>query len=89
MKRHVTVWVYGRVHGVFFRSFVRNRARLLGLKGWVKNTSAGVEAVFEGDDTDIDKMIGLCRKGPDASLVESIDVKEGQFRGDFRDFEIR
>ena len=30
--------VFGRVQGVFFRKFTNEKARSLGLRGWVKNT---------------------------------------------------
>ena len=44
----VDVRVNGSVQGVFYRSFVRTRAQLLNLKGWVKNTMDGcVEIVFD------------------------------------------
>ena len=50
MKR-AHVLVHGSVQGVFFRAETRNRARALGVEGWVRNTRDGaVEAVFEGDD---------------------------------------
>ncbi|HLG28689.1 MAG TPA: acylphosphatase, partial [Candidatus Brocadiales bacterium] len=42
------VYVHGRVQGVFFRATTRDKARSLGVKGWVKNClDGGVEAVFE------------------------------------------
>ena len=30
--------VFGRVQGVFFRKFTNDKAKNLGLRGWVKNT---------------------------------------------------
>jgi acylphosphatase len=33
--------VHGRVQGVFFRAFTGDKARQLGLVGWVRNTNAG------------------------------------------------
>ncbi len=36
-------FIKGIVQGVGFRPFVFSLAKNMGLKGWVKNTSAGVE----------------------------------------------
>jgi acylphosphatase len=45
----VHVRVSGRVQGVFYRAFTQNKAREMGIKGWVKNVpGGGVEAVLEG-----------------------------------------
>jgi acylphosphatase len=65
MKIRVRVFVSGRVQGVFFREETRWRAKEHNVAGWVRNLSDGrVEAVFEGEDGDVTKMIGFCRRGP-------------------------
>lgn len=57
MKR-VHLWISGRVQGVFFRVYAQKEAVRLGLSGWVKNLPDGrVEALFEGDDVAVDKML--------------------------------
>ena len=64
MKR-VRVIVSGRVQGVFFRAATRMAATNLNLTGWVRNMDDDrVEAVFEGEDSDMEKMIAWCKKGP-------------------------
>lgn len=69
------VVVRGRVHGVFFRAEMRERARSLGLAGWVRNNPDGtVEAVFEGDRDRVDSILGWCRRGPAAAHVEDVEV---------------
>ena len=74
MKRaHVVV--SGMVQGVFFRAETRDRARSLGLDGWVQNRSDGaVEAVFEGDDERVDSMVEWCGRGPAGARVEDVDT---------------
>ena len=48
-RSRVSAAVYGRVQGVGFRWFVRDRAEALGLVGWVRNRADGaVEVVAEG-----------------------------------------
>jgi acylphosphatase len=72
-RAHVVV--SGMVQGVFFRAETRDRARSLGLGGWVHNRSDGsVEAVFEGDDERVDSMVEWCRRGPAGARVEQVDA---------------
>ena len=69
------VRVRGRVQGVFFRVEARDRARSLGLSGWVRNCSDGsVEAVFEGDGERVQSMVDWCGRGPSGASVDSVDV---------------
>ena len=69
------VLIHGRVQGVFFRAETRDRARSLGLDGWVRNTGDGsVEAVFEGDRDRIESMLVWCRRGPSLAQVDTVDV---------------
>ena len=75
MKR-ARVVVRGSVQGVFFRTETRDRARSLGVAGWVRNVPDGtVEAVFEGNDEKVDSMVEWCRRGPSGASVEHVDVE--------------
>lgn len=76
MKR-VHVLISGKVQGVGFRASTRRRAKNLELAGWVKNTEDGkVEAVFEGEDDNVEEMLDWCRKGPSIAKVVNVDVEE-------------
>jgi acylphosphatase len=69
------VRVNGAVQGVFFRVETRDRARSLGISGWVRNLGDGaVEAVFEGPEERVESMVEWCRRGPAGARVESVDV---------------
>jgi acylphosphatase len=71
------------VQGVFFRVETRDRARSLGLGGWVRNTpDGGVEAVFEGDDERVESMVEWCRRGPAGARVEEVEVEWAEVRGE-------
>jgi acylphosphatase len=84
------VLVYGRVQGVFFRQNTQKLAQKLGLAGWVKNREdGGVEAVFEGEKEKVEKMIEWMKKGPPLARVEKVNVFWEEFKGDFKNFEIR
>jgi acylphosphatase len=74
MKR-AHVRVQGSVQGVFFRVETRDRARSLGVSGWVRNLRDGaVEAVFEGPEERVESMVDWCRRGPAGARVESVNV---------------
>lgn len=74
MKR-VRVIVTGRVQGVFFRVTCAREARSLGLAGSVRNLPDGrVEAVFEGLDAHVDRMVDWCRRGPDHARVDALEI---------------
>jgi len=89
-KTRCHVLISGRVQGVFFRQNTLERAKALGLKGWVKNTEDGnVEAVFEGEREKIEKILEWMRKGPPFARVDGLEVKWEDFKGEFEDFEIR
>ena len=70
------IFIYGYVTGVFFRFFIRQNAKRLGIKGFVKNMSGHVEAVFEGSSKEVEELIKLCHRGPPAARVKDVKVKE-------------
>ena len=71
------VVVHGYVQGVFFRDSLRRQAQQRNVAGWVANRPEGtVEAVFEGEPEDIERLVAFCRKGPRGAQVESLDVTE-------------
>ena len=89
MKR-VHVFVSGRVQGVFFRAATERATMGFNLTGWVKNTPDGrVEAVFEGEDENVDKMLAWCHVGPPAARVQEVITNEQPYTGEFRDFNIK
>jgi acylphosphatase len=73
--KRVRVLVSGRVQGVFFRQTCARLAREAGLGGSIRNRDDGrVEAVFEGDDGAVDRLVAWCREGPDHARVEDVEV---------------
>ena len=68
--------ISGRVQGVWFRGFVVENARKLGVTGWVRNRANGtVEAELVGSGPAINELLRRCRKGPSAARVDGIDVR--------------
>jgi acylphosphatase len=88
MKR-IRVIISGRVQGVFFRHNTKKVADKLNIKGWVKNNlDDTVEAVFEGENDSVDRIVEWCQKGPIGAKVEKVDVKEEKYRNEFKNFSI-
>lgn len=81
MTDAIRLVVRGRVQGVGFRWFVRERAREAGLHGWVRNNPDGsVEVVAAGAAAALDDLEAAVRQGPPGSHVT--DVARAPARGE-------
>ncbi len=71
--RDVYLSVEGRVQGVGFRWFVRERARRWGLAGWVRNMTDGtVRLVARGHPDDVTGLMGDVHRGPEGAWVTGV-----------------
>ena len=87
VARHV--FVRGTVQGVAVRWRAQQRARELGLAGWIRNLPDGrVEAWIEGESAAVEPMLAWLRRGPPAARVEDVEVSDAQASGAVR-FEVR
>lgn len=76
------------MQGVFYRASTADKAKELGVKGFVQNEPAGsVYIEVEGEESQVKEMIEWARKGPPRANVTSVDVTEGVVMG-FKTFEI-
>ena len=90
MKVRAHVFISGRVQGVFFRLETRSMAMRRNISGWVRNTSDGrVEAIFEGQKEDVERLIEFCGRGPSGARVTKVDVQWEEYTEEFKDFRIR
>ena len=72
----------GRVQGVFFRDSTRREASRLRVRGWARNNADGtVEAVFEGEEQAVDRLVAFVRAGPGHAEVTRADVTEEEPEG--------
>ncbi|MFD7918257.1 acylphosphatase [Streptomyces sp. NPDC059740] len=77
MSTRARVIVTGAVQGVSFRDSCRRAALDARVSGWVRNRSdCAVEAVFEGDEIGVERMVSWAHHGPHSSGVEAVRVVE-------------
>lgn len=88
MKR-VHLIITGIVQGVGFRHFIKSKARILDLKGFVKNTQDNtVEIGIEGEKEKIEAFVEECKKGPLLAKIKNITVQEEPYKGEWTTFEV-
>lgn len=83
-NRVVQLKITGRVQGVGFRYSMLNEAQKLGVAGWVRNNRDGsVEAILQGSESAVEKLIAWAEQGPMLSEVDHVEVMEaaGEFHG--------
>ena len=87
--RSIKLKIRGRVQGVGFRPFVYRIATQLDLKGYVLNSSKGVEILLQGDKGSISKFISqLKHNAPPLSVIDRIEEEEIEDI-EYKDFSIK
>ncbi len=82
------IHITGIVQGVGFRPFVYGLAKELGLAGWVRNTSAGVDIAVDGQRESLQAFVQALReKAPPLARIDKLDVTWQAANG-FSDFKI-
>ena len=89
-KVRARLWVSGFVQGVFYRHNMRLMADSLGVTGWVRNSFDGrVEAIAEGEEASVNRLIEWCRIGPPAAEVDDVQLERADYAGEFTGFQVR
>lgn len=88
MKR-VHLYVSGKVQGVYFRQTMKETAEKNNVCGWVRNLpDQRVEAVLEGEESNVDAVIDWSNFGPAGAVVDDLKVIVENNPEDFSKFEI-
>ena len=75
--RTVSIAVFGKVQGVWFRGSTLEKARSLEITGWVCNKADGsVYMEASGSAEQIKSLIEWCHQGPSHAIVEQVVVQE-------------
>lgn len=84
----IHIQLSGIVQGVGFRPFVYNLAVEHELKGWVKNTSSGLEIDVDGSETHLKEFVEKIKTNhPSLASIDNLIVTE-HIATDHRNFEI-
>jgi acylphosphatase len=67
--------IHGRDQGVYFRDSLRRRALQANVAGWARNNRDGtVEAVLEGEEGAVDRLVAFCHDRPRGATVDRVEV---------------
>ena len=76
-KKTVYLILKGRVQGVGFRYFIKQRAEELQISGWARNAPDGkVEIEAEGEPRNLETFIDWIKIGPSRGVIHSVSVSE-------------
>lgn len=87
--KRANIFVSGNVRMAGFRTFVKNLADSLDIRGYAENLSDGrVKIVCEGEEEHIEELVSAIKtKAPELSRVEDVQIKYEEYAGEFLDFE--
>lgn len=89
-SKRVHLLIGGRVQGVYFRQGMMETAEKNNVLGWIKNLPDNrVEAILEGNDSNVDAVIEWAHFGPAGAIVDELKITEENYVGEFSEFEIR
>ena len=86
------VWVHirGIVQGVGFRPFIHKLVESRGLRGYIENTSSGVELELEGERGQLERFVAeLPERAPVLAVIDGIEAVYSPELRHFEGFEIR
>jgi acylphosphatase len=85
------VLIYGDVQGVYFRAFAAQKAKGLGLKGYVQNLPRrdALEVVAEGERSQLEELLTYLNMGPPAARVERVVTNWSEPSGRYTEFGIK
>lgn len=82
--------ICGIVQGVGFRPFIHKLVQGCGLKGYIKNTSSGVELELEGERRELERFVkDIPAKAPKLAVIERMEAEYSEELQNFQSFEIR
>ncbi len=82
--------IRGIVQGVGFRPFIHKLVGSYGLRGYIKNTSSGVELELEGERAELERFVrDVPEKAPKLAVIESVEPEYSAELVGFTGFEIR
>jgi len=89
-SKRVHLLISGRVQGVYFRQGMMETAEKNNVLGWVRNLPDNqVEAILEGNDSNVDAVMEWAHFGPAGAVVDELKISEENYTGEFQEFRIQ
>lgn len=97
MLKQVYIYIKGDVIGVGFRAWTKIQAKVHSVSGWVRNCfdkpdvfgpGGGVEALFQGEEENVNKILEVVKKGPPISRVDDVEILWQKPKEVYEGFEI-
>ena len=83
--QRATIKIHGIVQGVGFRPFIHKLVLHYELRGFIKNTSSGVELELEGERRELERFVAdVPVKAPKLAVIESVEC---EYSPELRNFE--
>jgi len=91
MMRRANIRVKGNVQMAGFRTFIKNTADSLNVKGFAENLGEGsVKVICEGEEEGIKELINLIKESPPSfARIDDVSAEYGDYKGEFTSFERR
>ncbi|MBK6936738.1 MAG: acylphosphatase [Chitinophagaceae bacterium] len=88
MQKTIQITVRGKVQGVFFRQYAKEKATELGLSGTIQNIAEGrVLIIATGTTSQLALFTEWCKTGPPRSIVNGLERQEIPLQS-FTDFSV-
>ena len=87
--QRVLIHIHGIVQGVGFRPFIHKLVKERGLRGYIKNTSSGVELELEGEHEELSGFIeDFPHRAPKLAVIEAMETEYLPDLAGYEDFRI-
>ena len=82
------LFLTGNIQSLFYKQFTKGAADEHNVKGFLRLREDGrIEIFLEGDSSDVDAVIAICKRGPKHTQIRSVEEKEERLQ-DFKEFKI-
>lgn len=90
MYKRLELVIFGKVQGIFFRKFVKEKSEELKLDGFVENQADGtVKVIAEGEEKKLQKLIEICKTGSKLAQVKNIEINWLNPTQEYKDFIVK
>lgn len=84
------ILIEGRLQGINFRFQTQDKAKQLGLVGFVRTLADGrIEIEAQGDKDSLEALLEWCQQEPHGSHIKSILFRYDQVTKSYTDFNVR